>query len=64
MSRNGQHVASVSDFGDCTGIKICDRSDSGAVTDLAVIFDAGEVHVYNENLIRNLIWQIYVCTDG
>ena len=60
LSRNGQHVASVSDFGDCTGIKICDRSDSGAVTDLAVIFDAGEVHVYNENLIRNLIWQICV----
>lgn len=60
VSRNGQHVATVSDFGNCTGIKICGRSDAGAVTDLAVIFENGEVHVYNENLIRNLIWQICV----
>lgn len=60
VAKNGQNVATVSDFGNCTGIRICGRADSGAVTDLAVIFDAGEVHVYNENLIRNLIWQLCV----
>ena len=60
VAQNGQNVATVSDFGNCTGIRICGRADSGAVTDLAVIFEAGEVHVYNENLIRNLIWQTCV----
>ena len=60
VAQNGQNVAAVSDFGNCTGIRICSRADSGAVTDLAVIFEVGEVHVYNENLIRNLIWQLCV----
>lgn len=60
VAQNGQNVATVSDFGNCTGIRICSRADSGAVTDLAVIFEVGEVHVYNENLIRNLIWQLCV----
>ena len=60
VAQNGQNVATVSDFGNCTGIRICGRADSGAVTDLAVIFEVGEVHVYNENLIRNLIWQLCV----
>ena len=60
VTQNGQNVTNVSDFGNCTGIRICGRSDSGAVTDLGMSFDGGEVHVYNENLIRNLVWQICV----
>ena len=60
IDQNGQNTTTVANLGNCTGIKICGRADSGAVTDLAVIFEAGEVHVYNENLIRNLIWQTCV----
>jgi SpoIID/LytB domain protein len=44
-----------SGFGMCTGIEEKERSKSGMVTDLYLIFEQGSVHIYNENSIRSIL---------
>lgn len=51
----GAETAECSNLGECRGLDIVSRAESGAVTDLKLQFSNGTVHIYNENAIRSIL---------
>ncbi len=52
---DGRAGAAVSTLSKIRDISVDKRAGSGAVTDLALVFENGMVHIYNENAIRTIL---------